>query len=193
MLSNNHPPSSNHVLNQNHDGFSCRQILPRRTTEKRSQVSRWPPGMGGQHCHPHPPLRGPGNPWWAWGKQISIQPLQYLPSIFIANTASLANNLKPGFDNEPGLRLAVAPAIKHRKYRSPSHLTATPELRKAQIKPGQKSHPALFLINFVRCSCSKSQGHPARQLCGSLGCSSPKPPWGAQPWKHHLAGSLWMV
>lgn len=63
---------------------------------------------------------------------------------------------------------------EHRKYRSPSHLTATQELRKAQIKTGQKSHPALFLINFVRCSCSKSQGHPARQLCGSLGCTSPQ-------------------
>lgn len=68
--------------------------------------------LGGQHCHLHPPLRGPGSPWWVQREEISIQPLQYLQSIFIVNTASLTNNSNPGSDDEPGLRLVIAPAIK---------------------------------------------------------------------------------
>lgn len=35
-----------------------------------------------------------------------------LAKYFIVNTASLTNNSNPGSDDEPGLRLVIAPAIK---------------------------------------------------------------------------------
>lgn len=45
-------------------------------------------------------------------EEISIQPLQYLQSIFMVNKISLTNNSNTGFDDEPGLKLVIAPAIK---------------------------------------------------------------------------------
>lgn len=44
------------------------------------------------------------------GDLHSALALQCFPSIFIVNTLSFANNIKPGFDDD--LRFVIAPAIK---------------------------------------------------------------------------------
>lgn len=203
MLSNNHPLSSNHVLNQNHDRFSCRQILPRGTTEKYRQVFSWPPGVDSQHCHPHPPLRGLGCPCWVWRK-ISIQPLQYLQSISIVSSASLTNYSNPGSGDEPALRLVIAPA-KHWKYRSPSDLTATPESRKAQTWtkiPSCSGFGKLCAIQLQQAPGAPCQAAPASlgstahgstTLLAHHGCSESPGGWKWSPCFKRLQNMLSLI
>lgn len=81
-------------------------------------------------------------------EEISIQPLQYLQSIFMVSTASLTNNSKPGFDDEPGLRLVIASAIKAQQNTENTGVHQISQLPQNQGKPklNQDKPPILLCL-----------------------------------------------
>lgn len=81
-------------------------------------------------------------------EEISIQPLQYLQSIFMVSTASLTNNSKPGFDDEPGLRLVIASAIKAQQNTENTGVHQISQLPQNQGKPklNQDKTPILLCL-----------------------------------------------
>lgn len=115
MISTNHPQ-----IYQNHDRFSCNQILYRIGTETSTQEANRTihHDCPGSAAHEWPPL--PSLPT-SWRSKLSVVAaeggdfhtalvLQYFPSTFIVNIVSFTNNSKPSFDYS--LRLVLAPVTK---------------------------------------------------------------------------------
>lgn len=153
MLSNNHPPSSNCVLNQDRDRFTCRQILPRIATETLRQVPRRTPApctvgqllVGGHRWCLHPPLGGPRSLQWVWREEISTQPWPCNTSQVFSLSVPFIKNSKPGFDDS--LRLVIAPAIKAQQNTGNPGVHPISQLHRNQEKLKLnlgKSRPAPF-------------------------------------------------